>query len=143
MHEVCLDRIAIVVYAIAVTKPQDHAPSVESAADAEPVAQRVAAETVTQIDLPAPEHVQATYLQHCAACHTVRGTAAAGVLGPDLTHVGSRMSLIAAMLPNNVGTVAGWIASSQHLKPGNRMPSFDRFSATELNALAGYVASLQ
>ena len=80
---------------------------------------------------------------HCGVCHTVRGTAAAGVAGPDLTHVGSRRSLVAGMLPNNAGTIAGWIASSQHLKPGNRMPSFEQFTATQLNALASYVESLQ
>ncbi|MEO5771765.1 MAG: c-type cytochrome, partial [Burkholderiaceae bacterium] len=61
----------------------------------------------------------------CAACHAVRGTPAAGVLGPDLTHVGSRLSLGAGILPNNVGTAAAWIATSQHLKPGNLMPAFD------------------
>jgi len=83
------------------------------------------------------------FLAHCAACHTVRGTAAAGTLGPDLTHVGSRVSLAAGILPNNVGTLAGWIASSQHLKPGNRMPSFDAFSGEELVALARYMESLQ
>src|SRR5688500_9948732 len=27
----------------------------------------------------------------CTACHTIRGTAAAGQIGPDLTHVGSRL----------------------------------------------------
>ena len=80
---------------------------------------------------------------HCAACHTVRGTNAAGLAGPDLTHVGTRLFIVAGMLPNNVGTIAGWIASSQHLKPGNRMPSFGQFAATELNALASYVESLQ
>ena len=36
----------------------------------------------------------------CGACHTVRGTPADGVVGPDLTHVGSRLSLGAGILPN-------------------------------------------
>jgi cytochrome c oxidase subunit 2 len=85
----------------------------------------------------------ALFLSHCAACHTVRGTAAAGVLGPDLTHVGSRLSIGAGILPNDVGTIAGWIASSQHLKPGNLMPAFRDFAGEELNALAHYVASLR
>ena len=80
---------------------------------------------------------------HCASCHTVRGTAAKGTSGPDLTHVGSRASIAAGSLPNNAGTIAGWIASNQHLKPGNRMPEFPGFSGAELNAVARYVASLQ
>jgi cytochrome c oxidase subunit 2 len=79
----------------------------------------------------------------CAACHTVRGTAAAGTLGPDLTHVGSRASIGAGILPNNRGAIAGWITSSQHLKPGNLMPSFHDLQGDELNALAAYVESLK
>ncbi len=92
-----------------------------------------------------PELAQgmALFVAHCGACHAVRGTPAEGQLGPDLTHVGSRLSLAAGTLPNNVGTMAGWIAASQHIKPENRMPSFDRFSGEELHALAAYVASLQ
>ena len=79
----------------------------------------------------------------CGACHTVRGTGAAGTIGPDLTHVGSRVSLAAGILPNNRGTLAGWISSAQHLKPGNAMPSFDTLSGPELRALAGYLESLK
>jgi cytochrome c oxidase subunit 2 len=85
----------------------------------------------------------ALFIQHgCGGCHTVQGTAAAGSLGPDLTHVASRISLAAATLPNNVGTLAGWIASSQHLKPGNRMPSFTTMSGVESRAIAAWLASL-
>lgn len=79
----------------------------------------------------------------CGACHRVRGTAADGDLGPDLTHVGSRRSIGAGMFPNNKGTLAGWIASSQHLKPNNKMPSFDLFRGEELRAIAGYLESLK
>ena len=61
----------------------------------------------------------------CGACHTVRGTAATARSGPDLTHVGSRaVASRAGTFPNNAGTLAGWIATAQHLKPGNLMPSF-------------------
>ncbi|MBC7944251.1 MAG: cytochrome c oxidase subunit II [Burkholderiales bacterium] len=79
----------------------------------------------------------------CAVCHQIRGTAARGQVGPDLTHVGNRLSIGAGILPNNTGTLAGWIASSQHLKPGNRMPSFDAFTGEELRALAAYLESLK
>jgi cytochrome c oxidase subunit 2 len=83
------------------------------------------------------------FLENCSACHTVRGTPASGVLGPDLTHVGSRLTIGAALLPNNSGAIAGWIASNQHLKPGNLMPAFQHFSGEELRALAGYLESLR
>jgi cytochrome c oxidase subunit II len=84
----------------------------------------------------------ALFVSHCGACHTVRGTPAAGVRGPDLTHVGSRRTIGAALLPMNRGALAGWIASSQHLKPGNLMPSFGMLPGEELNALAAYLEGL-
>ena len=79
----------------------------------------------------------------CGTCHTIRGTEAKGTFGPDLTHLGGRRSLGAGILPNNVGTIAGWIADAQHIKPGNRMPSFNTFSGEELRAVAAYLASLE
>lgn len=79
----------------------------------------------------------------CGVCHTVRGTGATGLLGPDLTHMGSRYSVGAGMLPRNAGTLAGWIAGGQHIKPGNPMPSYDRLPSTDLRALAYYLDSLK
>lgn len=79
----------------------------------------------------------------CGTCHTVRGTPADGRFGPDLTHVGRRHSLAAGILPNNIGTLAGWIADSQTLKPGNKMPSFNVFEGESLRTLAAYLESLQ
>ena len=72
----------------------------------------------------------------CAACHRVAGTEANSLAGPDLTHVGSRRTLGAGILPNNRGTLIGWIGDSQSLKPGNRMPSYDMLNADELVAIA-------
>ena len=79
----------------------------------------------------------------CAACHTIRGTPARGLAGPDLTHVGSRKTLGAGILPNNPGTMAGWVADSQAIKPANRMPAYHQFSGEELQALTAYMVSLK
>ncbi|MBL0420773.1 cytochrome c oxidase subunit II [Ramlibacter sp. AW1] len=79
----------------------------------------------------------------CGLCHTVRGTAAEGRLGPDLTHVGARAWLAAATVPNNEGTLAGWISDPQQIKPGARMPAYRVFSPDELRALAAWLASLR
>jgi cytochrome c oxidase subunit 2 len=79
----------------------------------------------------------------CGSCHVVRGTEAQGQLGPDLTHMGSRRSIGAGSYPNNVGTLAGWIADTQHLKAGARMPSFSSFSGEELRAVASYLDNLK
>lgn len=79
----------------------------------------------------------------CGACHTISGTPANGLAGPDLTRVGARRTLGAGILPNNRGTLAGWIADSQTIKPGNRMPNYKQLSPDELNALAAYLEGLK
>jgi cytochrome c oxidase subunit 2 len=79
----------------------------------------------------------------CAECHTVRGTAARGELGPDLTHVGSRRSLAAGVLVNHAGTMAGWIAGTQALKPGSLMPDTRAYDGPELRAIAAWLKSLE
>lgn len=79
----------------------------------------------------------------CGACHTVRGTGADGTIGPDLTHVGSRLSLAAATLPNNAEAFARWIRDNQHIKPENKMPAYDILSEQELTLLAHYLESLE
>jgi cytochrome c oxidase subunit 2 len=79
----------------------------------------------------------------CGECHTVRGTEARGDLGPDLTHVGSRRSLGAGILGNHVGTMAGWIAGTQALKPGSLMPDTRAYDGQELRALAAWLKSLE
>ena len=72
----------------------------------------------------------------CAACHRIAGTGANGLAGPDLTFVGARRTLGAGILPNNRGTMMGWIANSQAIKPGNRMPPYTVLPAEDLRALA-------
>ncbi len=79
----------------------------------------------------------------CGTCHTVRGTSAAGVVGPDLSRLGSRRSLAAATLPNTPENLARLIASGQSVKPGNLMPEFRVFSRDELRAVAAYLTSLK
>ena len=79
----------------------------------------------------------------CGACHTVRGTPYNGQAGPDLTHVGSRRTLGAGILPNNQGTMAGWISDSQAIKPGNRMPAYPVLTGQELRDVSAYLESLK
>ncbi|NIM40132.1 MAG: cytochrome c oxidase subunit II [Hydrogenophaga sp.] len=79
----------------------------------------------------------------CATCHRVAGTDAQGTAGPDLTHIASRQSLGAGILPNTRATLIGWIADSQSIKPNNRMPAYRSLTADELNALASYLETLK
>ncbi len=80
--------------------------------------------------------------KQCAACHTVRGTAANGTTGPDLTHVGSRKYIAAGLLETTRGSLAAWIADPQTLKPGNNMPMVP-LDAEELKSISAYLMSLK
>jgi cytochrome c oxidase subunit 2 len=86
--------------------------------------------------------------QRCAACHTIRGVgvgvgpAAAG-LGPDLTHVGSRLYLGAGTLRNQPGALAAWVADPHSVKPGVRMPASADMDGVTLRALAAYLEQLK
>ncbi len=89
---------------------------------------------------------QAFVDQRCGACHTIRGIDAvpgAKALGPDLTHVGSRLHIAAGTLRNHRGTLAGWIADPQSIKPGARMPAASDLDGETLRALATYLESLE
>lgn len=79
----------------------------------------------------------------CGACHAVRGTPAGGRVGPDLTHVGSRLSLGAGILETTSDGFAAWIANHRTIKPENRMPPFDFLSDGEVRVIADYLAALE
>ena len=81
--------------------------------------------------------------QRCNACHTVRGVAEESRLGPDLTHVGSRLFLGAGTLENQPDNMARWVAHTQEVKPGARMPSSPDMDAGTLQALAAYLGHLK
>jgi cytochrome c oxidase subunit 2 len=75
----------------------------------------------------------------CAACHRIAGTSANGLAGPDLTFIGARRTLGAGILPNNRGTLMGWIGNSQAIKPNNRMPAYPGLSGKQITELAAYL----
>jgi cytochrome c oxidase subunit II len=84
---------------------------------------------------------QTNFVLRCGACHAVRGTLAGGELGPDLTHLMSRTTLAAGMLPNTVGHLSGWIANPQFIKPGSEMPNLE-LSGPQLDAIRSYLLTL-
>jgi cytochrome c oxidase subunit 2 len=79
----------------------------------------------------------------CGACHTIRGTEADGVVGPDLTHVGSRLGLAAGTLPNERDQFLRWITRSHDVKPEALMPAFGMLPPGDLTALAAYLDGLR
>ena len=79
----------------------------------------------------------------CGACHTIRGTEADGAVGPDLTHVGSRLTIGAGTLHNERDGFAQWIKSTEAVKPGVHMPAFGMLPDEEILALATYLDGLE
>jgi cytochrome c oxidase subunit 2 len=82
------------------------------------------------------------FAQTCAACHVIRGTAATGRAGPDLTHIAARRSIAAGTLPMTRGGLQGWIAQPQALKPGTSMPAIP-LTPADADAVAHYLATLR
>jgi cytochrome c oxidase subunit 2 len=85
---------------------------------------------------------QNLFVAHCGACHTVRGTDAGGIVGPDLTHLMSRETLAAGAAPNDTSGLSGWIANPQALKPGAKMPA-TFLSGPQLSATVAYLETLK
>ena len=78
----------------------------------------------------------------CSACHAITGTPAFGTVGPNLTHIASRLTIGAGTLPNTRGNLGGWVVDPQAIKPGVRMPALP-FKPAELNALVSYLETLK
>jgi len=97
---------------------------------------------------PRPDDVDALRGQslflssHCAQCHAVRGTSAAGAVGPDLTHVATRPTLAAGTVPNERAKMAAWIVQPESLKPGSTMPS-SALPPDDVRALVAYLEGLR
>jgi cytochrome c oxidase subunit 2 len=77
----------------------------------------------------------------CGGCHRIAGVSD-GTIGPDLSHVGSRIALAAGTIPNERGRLGGWILDPQHIKPGNKMPALP-ISGRRLQQLLDYLESLK
>jgi cytochrome c oxidase subunit 2 len=77
----------------------------------------------------------------CVGCHTVRGVSA-GVLGPELTHFGSRTMLGAGLFPNTAAHVAAWVRDPAAMKPGVKMPAVG-LTEPQARAVAAYLGSLR
>ena len=57
----------------------------------------------------------------CRGCHTIGGTKARGVTGPDLTHFASRTTFAGSILENTQSNLRAWLEDPDHIKPGNIM----------------------
>lgn len=78
----------------------------------------------------------------CANCHMVRGTSATGLLAPDLTHLMSRQTIAAGVLPNDAADLTRWIRDPGAVKPGTTMPAVP-LTTPDLQALVAWLTTLR
>ena len=78
----------------------------------------------------------------CVLCHTVRGTAARGTVGPDLTHFAGRET-IGTWLPRDLANLHAWVVNAPSLKPGTQMPALTQYTGQELHDLVAFLNTLK
>ena len=66
-----------------------------------------------------------------------------GVIGPDLTHVGSRYGLASGAGPDGIDDLEAWLRQPDHVKPGALMPPFAALGDDRLQALTAYLRELR
>jgi cytochrome c oxidase subunit 2 len=103
----------------------------------------VAAQKALAVDDPAVrvgrELFQSTA---CINCHSVRGTPANGIFGPDLTHLMSRSTLGAGVASNTPENLRDWVNNPAALKPGALMPAM-QLSRADLDQIVAYLLTLR
>ena len=78
----------------------------------------------------------------CIACHTIAGTVASGLLGPDLTHLMSRDTIAAGTLPNTRDNLEKWIKDPDAYKSGSLMPALG-LSDQDVAQISSYLVTLR
>lgn len=83
----------------------------------------------------------------CAVCHAINGYPGAnGLIGPNLTHVGSRRNIVAGWLTNTPENLQRWLRDPNEVKPGNIMGGAIKrgtLNEDEIKALMAYLQSLK
>ena len=79
----------------------------------------------------------------CGGCHRIAGTAAAGAIGPDLTHIGARPSLGAGTQPMTRDHLVRFITQAPDVKPGARMPAYPHMPARDATRIAAWLEGLR
>jgi cytochrome c oxidase subunit 2 len=78
----------------------------------------------------------------CINCHQISGVSTPIEVGPDLTHLASRETLVAGALKNNNDDLARWLDNPDRVKPGAHMPAF-KLTQAETSDLISFLGSLQ
>jgi cytochrome c oxidase subunit II len=93
---------------------------------------------------PVAAHGQQVFMNNaCVLCHSIRGTDAHGLVGPDLTHLASRKGIASNAYPNSRGYLEAWVTHAQSMKPDAQMPNVTAFTGDDLRALVTYLEGLK
>ncbi|HEV8453676.1 MAG TPA: cytochrome c oxidase subunit II [Gemmatimonadales bacterium] len=82
----------------------------------------------------------------CIGCHALVGTPLAGqtsLKGPNLSHVGSRTTIVAGMLQNTPENLRKWLSNPDSVKKGTLMVLPRKLTDAELTLLVAYLRSHQ
>ncbi|MBW6522691.1 cytochrome c oxidase subunit II [Sphingomonas sp. RHCKR47] len=79
----------------------------------------------------------------CGGCHAVAGTVAAGKIGPDFSHIATRTTLGAGIIPMSEVNLSRFIAHAPSVKPGARMPAYTHLAPADVATIARYLETLK
>jgi len=79
----------------------------------------------------------------CGSCHRVRGMIAGGITGPELTHLATRTTIAAGILPNTTENLTRWTRHAEEVKPGNLMPAYPYLSEAEAHEVSQWLSMLE
>jgi len=82
------------------------------------------------------------YANSCINCHTVDGTVAEGVFGPNLTKLMTRQTIGAGVAELNDKTLWAWVDDPQKMKTGCLMPDMQLLEP-EVDAIVAYLKTLK
>jgi len=82
----------------------------------------------------------------CIGCHAMVGTPLAGTTalkGPNLSHVGSRTTLVAGLMPNTEENLRKWLSNPDSVKQGTLMVLPRKLTNEEIATLVAYLRAHQ
>lgn len=108
-----------------------------------------AAEQARPAAAPPPGTLQILQSHGCGGCHALNGvegfapsTLGQSMIGPDLTHFGSRTTFAGSTFATTDVNLSNWLKNPPGVKPGADMPNLG-LTPDEIQALVAYLRSLR
>ena len=82
------------------------------------------------------------FANSCINCHTIDGSIAEGVFGPDLSKLMTRQTIGAGVAPLTPENLRAWVRDPQSLKTGCLMPDM-KLLDSEVDSITAYLLTLK